>query len=122
MALYTLQDRQSGENACGVGEALQQSRGKATPSLRVLGVSFLRKGGFCWLELPRQGAALTAQAKNTFQAKEVSSSNKQLQGRRKGGEAAPGFLEINCKFRRLLLLSAVQPGRKEMITLLYLAS
>lgn len=40
----------------------------------------------------------------------------QLQGRRKGGEAAPGFLEINWKFRCLLLPPVVQLGKKEMIT------
>lgn len=40
----------------------------------------------------------------------------QLQGRRKGGEAAPGSLEINWKFRRLLLPPVVQLGKKEMIS------
>lgn len=48
---------------------------------------------------------------------------KQTTTRGGGGRGStPAFLEINWKFRRRLLLSAVQLGRKEMITLLCLAS
>lgn len=116
----------AGEGACGVRERLLRSGGKAAPSHSICkfwAFPSLERGlvpelrmlrscseGPCQKHLPSSGSLKFKQ------------TTVQLQGRRKGGEAAPGFLEINWKFRCLLLPPVVQLGKKEMITPFCLAS